>query len=144
MNRQYNPDLFVKYAPRVTRRLRAAVNRICEANDMPEADVLRYSFEAAVLTKKLKRSTSADPAPLDAMMTVRTTRAIGRRVHELWMNNPNVLKANILRALLENMLSVAESRGMAHVMKLREEALDKAPKTERRITTHRQRLERKG
>jgi hypothetical protein len=60
------------------------------------------------------------------------------------MNNPNVLKANILRALLENMISVDESRGMAHVMKLREEALDKAPKTEGRITTHRQRLERKG
>jgi hypothetical protein len=125
MTRQFKPDLSVKHSPRVTSQRRAVVNRICKRYKMPEADVLRYSFEAAVLTsgEKLKRATSSDPGPLDEMMTVRTSRAIDRRVDNLCRNSPNVLKTDILRALLEQMLGVAERRGMAHVMKLREKAL---------------------
>ena len=62
-------------------------------------------------------------APLDSMMTVRTSRVIGQRVIDIWRNHPNVLKADILRALFDSMLPIAERRGMAYVMQLREEAL---------------------
>jgi hypothetical protein len=126
MNRhQYKPDLSVRHSPRVSSQRRAMVSRICKRHEMPEADVLRYSLEAAVLTsgEKLERATSSDPGQLDDMMTVRTSRAIDRRVDNLCRNSPNVLKTEILRALLEQMLGVAERRGMAYVMRLREEAL---------------------
>jgi hypothetical protein len=126
-DRQYKPDLSVRYSPRVSRRLRNAVNAVCLACDMPEADVLRYSFEAAVLTARtrLRRATASDPGPLDAMITVRTSRRIQGRVAELWRRYPNVLKADLLRALVDSILSVARHRGMAYVMRLREEALRK-------------------
>jgi hypothetical protein len=125
MTRQYKPNLSVRHSPRVTRQFRAIVNRICKRWKMPEAEVLRYSFEAAVLTsgKRLKRTASSDPVPLDEMVTVRTTREIDRLVRNLWRKNPSVLKYDIIRALLENMILMAKRHGMAQVMKLREEAL---------------------
>ena len=123
--RQYKPDLSVRYSPRVPRRLRTAVNAICKKCDMPEADVLRYSFEAAVLTAppRLKRSTISSAGPLDAMITLRTSRKIQRLVEQLWLNHPNTLKADLLRALFDSMILIAQTRGMAYVMKLREDAI---------------------
>jgi hypothetical protein len=125
-DRQYRPDMSVRYSPRVPRRLRKAVNAICRASEMPESDVLRYGFEAAVLTAttRLKRSTASSAGPLDSMITLRTSRKIQRCVDEIWMKHPNTLKADVLRALLDSILRVARTRGMAYVMKLREDAIN--------------------
>lgn len=127
MATHYKPDLSVKFSPRVTRRLRNAVERICRRHKMPDADVLRYSFEAAVLNapRRLRRSTSAMSQPLDAMITVRTSRAIRNQVAELWRSHPKTTKADILRALFESIIPVADKYGMAHVIRIREVALAK-------------------
>lgn len=125
MNRySYKPDLSVRYSPRVTRRFRTRISRLCRRHDMPEADVLRYAFEASVLTKTGRlRQASSDPRMLDAMVTIRTGRSIGRLVAGFWRENPEMLKADVLRVLLERTINLAERRGMAAVMKMREEAL---------------------
>ena len=124
---QFKPDLSVKFAPRVSRRLRSAVNRICRRYQMPEADVLRYSMEAVVLMAHLGKIRLLRPTgdyTLDAMMTVRTSKAIGkalREIHERMKERDNqLLHADVLRRCLETILPVAELRGMAYVMRLRE------------------------
>lgn len=124
--RQYRPDLSVKYAPRVPERLRKAVNDICRMCDMPEADVLRYSFEAAVLTAPKRLPTQSilgSTDALDHMITIRTSRRIHELVNVLWQEHPNTLKADILRSLLKNILRTARKNGMAHVLRIREQAL---------------------
>lgn len=94
---------------------------------MPESDVLRYPFEAAVLeasrSGKIGRVTSPDPRSLDAKITVRTNRLIGQLVSDLWIANPRVLKVDVLRVLLERGIRMAELHGMSRVMKVREENL---------------------
>lgn len=127
MKYQYKPDVSVRFCPRVSSRLWNTVNRLCIRHDMSELTVVRFSFEAAVLTapKRLKRVRSRYPGPLNAMISIYTSRRIGKKVAGIWLNNPNVLKADVLRALLESMLSTADQRGMAYVIKLRELALAK-------------------
>lgn len=92
---------------------------------MPEADVLRYSFEASVLTapRRLTSAMAPAPDPLNSMMTIRTSREIHECVMELWREHPNTLKADILRALLERIIPIALDRGMAAVLKIREKRL---------------------
>lgn len=120
----HKPDLSVRYSPRVTRRFRARIGRLCRRHEMPESDILRYAFEASVLTNTGRvRQASSDPRMLDAMVTIRTGRSIGRLVSEIWRANPEMLKADVLRVLLERMIAMAERRGMAAVMKMREDAL---------------------
>jgi hypothetical protein len=126
MRRQYKPDLSARLSPRVPQRLRSAVNRICRASDMPEADVLRYGFEAAVLLQRARKLRLGEPVgnpPLNAMVTVRTSPRMMRLVREIWNEYPKIEKAEILRRLLDEMVTVAVHRGMAHVMALREKAL---------------------
>jgi len=130
MTRQHKPDLSVKFAPRVPQRLRKAVNRICKACEMPEADVLRYSMEAAALLAhagKVRLLRPVGDHTLDAMMTVRTSKAIAktlREIHErMSQRDRYLLHADVLRRCLETMLPVAELRGMGHVLRLREATL---------------------
>ena len=81
MNRhQYKPDLSVRHSPRASSQRRAMVSRICKRHEMPEADVLRYSLEAAVLTsgEKLERATSSDPLSNPATQRSRFTKSSGR------------------------------------------------------------------
>jgi hypothetical protein len=135
MIRQYKPRLNIKYAPRFIRVLRTMVNRICRKWDMPEADVLRYSFETAVLIasrRGLKHVMAMRPArfaehasPLNAMMTIRTTRATAKRILGLKDRNRNYAEAEILRYCLEAVIPIALEKGMAEVMKLREAELSR-------------------
>lgn len=93
-----------------------------EGVEMSEADVLRYVFETGLLTVdgKVERKDADQRAAKDAMVTVRTTSWMAGKMEELWRANPEVMQADVLRALLERILPIARDKGMAHVMKLRE------------------------
>jgi hypothetical protein len=141
MNRQYKPQFSVKYAPRFTRALRTMVNKICRQWDIPEAEVLRYSFEAAILVasrRGLRSIMAMRPArfaehksPLNAMMTIRTTRATAKRCLALRDLNRKYSEAEMLRYCLEAIIPLALERGMAHVMALREAELRRLKPTPR-------------
>lgn len=137
---RYRPDCSVKFSPRVQPRLLKAVNRICIRYDMPETDVMRYSFEAVVpmvIAGKLPFKQSSR-IYLDAMITVRTSRRIADMTRILFHrlraesiepkkpHNPQqmaVEHADVLRGLIEMAVAIAADRGMAHIMALREKAL---------------------
>lgn len=120
----------MRYSPRINRRFARMLGGIAERSHMPESDVLRYGFEAAVLNAErgmrnaeLQRKESNMRLALDAMVTVRTTAWMGGKVEALWRANGDVIQADVLRALLERILPIARDKGMAHVMRLREAAL---------------------
>lgn len=128
---QYQPDLRVRFAPRTPTRLRSAVNRACKKSDMPEVDVLRYGFEAAVLLVFKRKMRLARPRArheaLDAMLTIRTGREMARKVREIHEReqeeDSEITHADVLRRLLDTILPVIAARGMAYVMGLREKLL---------------------
>lgn len=138
--RCYRPDLSVKFAPRVPLRLRKAVKRVCRANDMPESDVLRYSFEAIVLlveSGKL-RFRQTPRIHLTTMVTMRTSRGIARKTHVILERlqaqrvgpakphhpqQTEVEYADLLRGLIDMAITIAGQKGMAHMIALRERAL---------------------
>lgn len=128
---QYQPDLRVRFAPRTPVRLRNAVNRLCKRHVMPEVDVLRYAFEAATLMVHRRKARLARPRArheaLSAMMSIRTSRDIARLVREIHAReveeDKEITHADVLRRLLDTTLPIAEARGMAWVMGLRERLL---------------------
>ncbi len=130
-NYQYKPDLSVHLAPRVPRRLRIAVNRLCKRYEMPEADILRYSFEALVLTVHRRgrialREPIGNP-PLDSMASIRTSKIIAKMTREIHQRQQRrfqpLLFADVLRTLIYNAVRMAEEKGLAHLMALRENGL---------------------
>lgn len=122
-------ELSARYSPRINRRFLKMLEGISTRSHMPESDVLRYCFEAELLSKgerrkgKVERRDSNVRTALDAMVTVRTTRWMEGKVEALWRANPDVIQADVLRGLLEHILPIARDKGMAHVMKIRESGL---------------------
>lgn len=128
-------DLSIRFSPRIPRRLRAAVGRICRRCDMPEGDVARYCFEAivyyacqegfgAVLEQRTAGPYSyEEPPDLRAMMTIRTSKKVRALLRTIEVAERGRLQADIIRTLLEAVLPIAEKNGMSYVMALREESL---------------------
>lgn len=118
INQPYIPDLSVKYAPRINRKFAMMAERISRREQLRKGDVLQYCFEAAVAASKGEIGVST--GAYDAMVTVRTSRAVRSQVRKLWLSNPNVIEADVLRALLEWILPIALAKRMSYVMRLRE------------------------
>lgn len=118
----YKPDLSVKYAPRINRRFAQMVDRISRREQLRKGDVLQYCFEAAVSVWK-GRDIAVSTGAYDAMVTVRTSSAVRKQVYKIWLANPDVIEADVLRALLEWILPIAISKRMSYVMRLRERML---------------------
>lgn len=137
---QYRPDVSVRFSPRVPVRLRGAVNALCKRHEMPEVDVLRYSFEAVVLlvaAGKL-RFEQVPRTHLEGMVTVRTSRKIAIMAEQIFErlraegvepkrpHHPQQTKlehADVLRGLIGMAVSLAREKGMARVMGIREKML---------------------
>lgn len=124
------PDLTVKFAPRVPQRMRKAVDAIALKYEMSMMEVMRYCLEAGsllVTEGKLKLREPVGDEALNVMFTIRTSslirdqiRAIGHRHLHRYRE---VFQADIMRRLLDTTLPIAQSKGMAHIVKLREDAL---------------------
>lgn len=129
---QYRPDLSKRFAPRVSIRLRKAINRVCRRNDMPEADVLGYALQAATLlvhARKLSLKAPGRQEPMVAIVMLRTSWEMFDRINQIHarqQRRPGEKEMPyhvVLRQLLETIIPIAEKRGMAHVMALREKLL---------------------
>jgi hypothetical protein len=138
VRRRRTLEFSARYSPRINRRFVRILEGISKRNRIPKDEVLRYGFEAAVLAEAsacAKRATarsvllcrrreSDTRLALDAMVTVRTTQWMADKVKTLWRANRGVMRADVLRGLLERILPIARDKGMAHVMKMREKALN--------------------
>lgn len=123
---QYMPDMSVRYSPRVAQSLWRRINKLCSTWDMPEADVMRYTFEAVVRgvwSGKIRLAKPDKHAVLGAMVTVRTSRTTAAKVRDITKKQIRTgkakNKAEVLRGLIETAIQMANKKGMAHMLSLR-------------------------
>lgn len=120
------PDLSARYSPRVAQSLWRRMNKLCSSWDMPEADVMRYTFEAVVRGVWLGKIRLAKPdkhAVLSSMVTVRTSRNVAVKVRDITAGQIRLgkskKKADVLRSLIETSIQMANKKGMPHMLALR-------------------------
>lgn len=143
---QYRPDVSIKLTIWTSAQMKTAVDQVCRKWEAFESDVIRMTLEAmiplaarsgwrSILSARLMEELASPavkkrPEQFPMKITVRTSEAIKRHIVKLGGRGKHS-QAEILRYAYQAGLPIALSKGMSHLLALREQEIARAKKKTR-------------